>query len=60
MTKSIDIIMATDEVIRACLELIPDIAVDYDGYNTAKNIKELIDEMADHTREAKRLLDEIN
>lgn len=38
------------------LELICDIAVDYDGFNTVESLKELIDEMAGYAGEARKLL----
>lgn len=39
-----------------CLELIVDIGVDYDGYNTAENLKSLIDEIVHYARQARILL----
>lgn len=38
------------------LELICDIAVDYDGFNTVESLKELVDEMAGYAGEARKLL----
>lgn len=38
------------------LEIICDIAVDYDGFNTVESLKELIDEMAGYAGEARKLL----
>lgn len=38
------------------LELICDIAVDYDGFNTLESLKELVDEMAGYAGEARKLL----
>lgn len=38
------------------LELICDIAVDYDGFHTVESLKELIDEMAGYAGEARKLL----
>lgn len=32
------------------LELICDIAIDYDGFNTVESLKELIDEMASYAK----------
>lgn len=34
------------------LELICDIAVDYDGYTTVNGLKDLIDEMAEYAKQA--------
>lgn len=50
--------MLNKEIISELLTLILDIAVDYDGYNSADSLKELIDEMADYTRLARKLLDD--
>lgn len=38
------------------LELICDIAIDYDGFNTVESLKELIDEMASYAKKAMRVL----
>lgn len=38
------------------LELICDIAVDYDGFNTVESLKELVDEMAGYAGKARKLL----
>lgn len=38
------------------LELIRDIAVDYDGFNTVESLKWLIDEMISYVNEAMRVL----
>ena len=38
------------------LEIICDIAVDYDGFNTVESLKELIDEMAGYAGEVRKLL----
>ena len=40
------------------LELIWDIAVDYDGYNTVESLKSLIDEIIDMSKEARECLKE--
>lgn len=50
--------MPNKELILELLTLISDITVDYDGYNSADSLKELIDEMADYIRLAKKLLNE--
>ena len=50
--------MANKEIITELLTFILDIAVDYDGYNSVKSLKELIDEMADYVRLARKLLNE--
>lgn len=38
------------------LELICDIAIDYDGFNTVESLKELIDEMASYAKKAMKIL----
>lgn len=38
------------------LELICDFAIDYDGLNTVKSLKELIDEMANYAKKAMKIL----
>lgn len=50
--------MQNKEIISELLTLISDIAVDYDGYNSVESLKELIDEMADYTKLARKLLDD--
>ena len=50
--------MPNKELILELLTLISDITVDYDGYNSADSLKELIDEMADYIRIARKLLNE--
>lgn len=53
-----DGIISTPNCADEYLELICDIAIDYDGYNDEKNLKELIDEMANYAREARRCISE--
>lgn len=38
------------------LEIICDIAIDYDGLNKVESLKELIDEMANYAKEAMKIL----
>ena len=40
------------------LELICEIAIDYDGYYTSKDLKSLIDEMAEYAQKARKCLRE--
>ena len=40
------------------LELIKDIAIDYDGYNTVESLKELIDEIVGMSQKARKCLRE--
>lgn len=42
------------------LELICDIAVDHDGFNTIESLKELIDEMAGYASDAMNILASVN
>lgn len=51
-------IMAYPDCADEYLELICEIAIDYDGYSTAKNLKSLIDEMAEYASKARKCLRE--
>lgn len=51
-------IMAYPDCADEYLELICEIAIDYDGYSTAKNLKSLIDEMAEYAQKARKCLRE--
>ena len=46
------------DCVEECLEFIYGISIDYDGYNTAENLKSLIDEIREMTVKAKQFLDD--
>ena len=56
MTTKVTIDKYTLKCVFDQLELICDIAVDYDGFHTVESLKELIDEMAGYAGEARKLL----
>lgn len=56
MTTKVTIDKYTLKCVFDQLELICDIAVDYDGFHTTEHLKELIDEMAGYAGEARKLL----
>lgn len=50
--------MPNKELILELLILISNITVDYDGYSSVDSLKELIDEMTDYVRTARKLLND--
>lgn len=59
MTTKVTIDKYTLKCVFDQLELICNIAVDYDGFHTVESLKELIDEMAGYAGEARKLLESV-